>query len=134
MGLTTEEALRMVAASQTKAASFGAAISTAVVDEGGHLLAVVRMERAPWLTADTAHAMAYTAAGFRTSGTKLARFASAPWFQGLTVQSGGMVVAADGCLPVRRDGEVVGAIACGGASDEQDVACAEAGIEALSAR
>jgi uncharacterized protein GlcG (DUF336 family) len=131
MSLTTQEALRMIEASQEKATSFGAAVSTAVVDAGGHLLALARMERAPWLTADSAHAMAYTAAGFRMPGAKLARFASAPWFMGMMVQSGGMVVAADGCLPVTRDGAVLGAIACSGASDEQDVACAEAGISAL---
>ena len=78
MGLSTEEALRMVAAAQAKAAESGAAISTAVVDEGGHLLALVRMERSPWLTADSAHALAYTAAGFRAPGARLAAFASLP--------------------------------------------------------
>ncbi|HEY7294968.1 MAG TPA: heme-binding protein [Dehalococcoidia bacterium] len=133
MSLTSAEALRMVAASQEKATAAGAAVSTAVVDAGGHLLALVRMERSPWLTADSAHAMAYTAAGFGMAGAKLARFAGAPWFQALTVQSGGLVTAADGALPVKRDGAVVGAIACSGASDEVDLACAEAGIAALEA-
>ncbi|HLZ72283.1 MAG TPA: heme-binding protein [Dehalococcoidia bacterium] len=131
MSLTSNEALRMVAAAQQKAGEAGAAISTAVVDAGGHLLALVRMERSPWLTADSAHAMAYTAAGFGMAGAKLTRFAAAPWFQALTVQSGGLVTAADGALPIRRDGSVIGAIACSGASDEVDLACAEAGIAAL---
>ncbi|HZQ34981.1 MAG TPA: heme-binding protein [Dehalococcoidia bacterium] len=132
MGLTNAEALRMIAAAQQKAAESGAAISTAVVDAGGHLLALARMERSPWLTADSAHAMAYTAAGFGMAGAKLARFASAPWFQALTVQSGGLVTAADGALPIKRDGQLIGAIACSGASDEVDLACAEAGVAAVS--
>ncbi len=131
MSLTTDEALRMVEAAHAKAAETGAAVSTAVVNEGGHLLALVRMEQAPWLTADSAHALAYTAAGFRTSGAKLARFAALPWFQALTVQSGGMVVAGGGSLPVKRDGATIGAIACSGATDEIDLACAEAGLAAL---
>jgi uncharacterized protein GlcG (DUF336 family) len=121
----------MVAASQAKAAESGAAISTAVVDEGGHLLALVRMEKAPWLTGDSAYALAYTSAGFGMAGARLARFAGAPWFQALTVQSGGLVAAGGGSLPVKRDGAVQGAIACSGASDEVDLACAEAGLAAL---
>src|SRR5579883_1027662 len=128
--LTTEEALRMIAASHAKAAESGAAVSSAVVDAGGHLLALVRMERASWLTGDSAHALAYTAAGFGTAGARLERFATLPWFQALTVQSGGLVVAGAGSLPIKRDGAVIGAIACSGASDEIDVACAEAGLAA----
>jgi len=133
MSLTSDEALRMVAATQQRAGEAGAAISTAVVDAGGHLLALVRMERSPWLTADSAHALAHTAAGFGMAGAKIARFATAPWFQALTVQRGGLVTAGDGALPIKRDGAVIGAIACSGASDEVDLACAEAGIAALEA-
>jgi uncharacterized protein GlcG (DUF336 family) len=131
MGLTTDEALRMVSASHAAAAVAGAAISTAVVDGGGHVLAIARMERSPWLTADSAHALAYTAAGFGMAGVKTGRFAALPWFQALTVQSGGMVVAGGGSLPIKRDGQTIGAIACSGASDELDLACAEAGLAAL---
>ncbi|MHB8577262.1 MAG: GlcG/HbpS family heme-binding protein [Dehalococcoidia bacterium] len=130
MALTGDEALRMVAASHAKAAEAGVAISTAVVDAGGHLLALGRMERSPWLTADSAHALAYTCAGFGMAGAKLGRFAALPWFQALTVQSGGMVAAGHGGLPIRRDGATVGAIACSGGSDELDLACAEAGLAA----
>ena len=133
MSLTGEEALRMVAASHAKAAEGGAAISTAVVDAGGHLLAFGRMERSPWLTGDSAQALAYTAAGFGMAGARIARFASAPWFQALTVQTGGLVAAGHGAVPIKRDGATVGAIACSGGSDELDLACAEAGIAALDA-
>jgi len=132
MALTTDEALRMIAAAHARAASEGAAISTAVVDAGGHLLALVRMERAPWLTADSAHALAYTAAGFRTAGANIERFAQAPWFQALVVQSGGMVAAGGGALPIKRDGETLGAVACSGASDAIDLACAQAALAALT--
>jgi uncharacterized protein GlcG (DUF336 family) len=131
MALTTDEALRMVAAAHARAASENAAISTAIVDAGGHLLALVRMERAPWLTADSAYALAYTAAGFRTAGANIERFAQAPWFQALTVQSHGMVAAGTGALPIKRNGETLGAVACSGASDAVDLACAQAALAAL---
>src|SRR5437763_12609976 len=111
MGLTGSEALRMVEASHAKAVASGAAVSTAVVDAGGHLLALGRMERAPWLTADSAHALAYTAAGFGMAGAKLARFATAPWLQALTVQSVGMVAAGHGALPTKKAGTIVGGLA-----------------------
>jgi len=75
--------------------------------------------------------MAYTSAGFGMAGAKLERIAAAPWFQALTVQSGGLVTAAGGSLPIKRDGAVVGGIACSGASDAVDLACAEAGLAAL---
>src|SRR5712692_4560584 len=104
MALTADVALRMVVVSHAKAAEAGVSVSTAVVDAGGHLLALGRMERSPWLTADSAHALAYTAAGFGMAGAKMARMAAAPWFQALTVQSGGMVAAGHGALPIREDG------------------------------
>jgi uncharacterized protein GlcG (DUF336 family) len=132
MPLSTDDALAMIAAAHARAAAEGAAISTAVVDAGGHLLALVRMERAPWLTADSAHALAHTSAGFRTAGANIERMAGAPWFQALTVQSHGMVAAATGALPVKRDGETLGAVACSGASDAVDLACAEAALAALA--
>lgn len=131
MALTTDEALRMVAAAHAKAAAEGTAISTAVVDAGGRLLALVRMERSPWLTADAAHALAYTVAGFRMAGAKIEQMAGASWFQALTVQSGGMVAAGSGALPAKRDGEIIGAVACAGASSELDLACAEAALATL---
>ena len=131
MALTTEEALRMIGASHAKAKEANAAISTAIVDAGGHVLALVRMERASWLTGDSARALAYTSAGFGTAGARLERFNALPWFQALTVQSGGLVVAGNGSLAIKREGAVIGAIACSGASDEVDLACAEAGLAAL---
>ena len=36
-----------------------------------------------------------------------------------------------GALPIKEDGAVIGGVACSGASDEIDLACAEAALAAL---
>jgi Haem-degrading len=47
---------------------------------------------------------------------------------------GGAGQTGGGSLPVKREGETLGAIACSGASDAIDLACAEAGLASLDSQ
>ena len=49
----------------------------------------------------------------------------------LAVASGGKITAMAGGLPIWIDGECVAGVGIGGASDEEDIEIAKAGIEAI---
>ena len=49
----------------------------------------------------------------------------------LAVASGGKITAMAGGLPVWIDGECVAGVGIGGASDDEDIEIAKAGIEAI---
>ena len=124
MPLSLEVAEKMADVAKAKAAEMGCSVSVAVVDNGGYTLTVSRMDGALPLSADEALNMAYTAVMFGAEGNKIMTMAGRPWFQG-------KIVPADGEMPIRIGGELVGGIAAAGASNEQDVTCCVAALEAL---
>ena len=65
MPIPVEKAIRMVEAAHQKADQIGIAVTAAVVDEGGRLIAVGRMDKARPLSLDVAINKAYTAAQFQ---------------------------------------------------------------------
>jgi uncharacterized protein GlcG (DUF336 family) len=71
---------------------------------------------------------AYTAASFKQSTDELKAVAGQAWFQSLIVSSNGKVTAGGGAIPIEDAGQIVGAIAVAGGTDEQDHRCAEAAI------
>jgi glc operon protein GlcG len=129
MALTLAEANRMVQAAITKAAEINVDLSVAVCDAGGNLLAFNRMEGASAVSATVAQGKAAASAGFgRASG---ALQADSPVIQAIISSMGGRMLAAQGAVPVRKDGVLVGAIGGSGATAQQDEDCAEAGLAAL---
>lgn len=104
-----------------------------VLDRHGNPLAMQRINNAPLPSTEIAKGKAYTAVSFGF-GTHLwqERLAEKRYLlDGLNAQEG--VVMFGGGLPITYQGEIVGAIGVSGASEEQDRACAEAGLKALSA-
>lgn len=93
MEIPNEVALSMVRAAHHEAARVGASVTAVVVDDGGRLIALGRMDSATPITVDLAVNKAYTAAAFRRGGQDLAADAQRPWFQSLVVSSGGRVTA-----------------------------------------
>lgn len=53
------------------------------------------------------------------------------WFRAASIMHGGRMMVADGSLPLVRDRTLIGAIGVAGATDEEDLAIAEAGVAAL---
>ena len=129
MALTLEEANRMVQAGIAKAVELNVNMSIAVCDAGGSLLAFNRMPGASAVSAAVAQGKAAAAAGFgRPSGSLQA---DSPVIQSIISSLGGRMLAAQGAVPVRKDGELAGAIGGSGATGEQDEDCAKAGLAAL---
>jgi glc operon protein GlcG len=127
--LSLDDARRMAAAAEAEALAHRWAVSIAVVDDGGHLLWLQRLDGAAPVSAQIAPAKARTAAlGRRESkayeeminGGRTA-FLSAPGLDGLL----------EGGVPVMAEGHCVGAVGVSGVKASEDVQIARAGIAAL---
>ncbi|POR56864.1 GlcG/HbpS family heme-binding protein [Bosea psychrotolerans] len=131
--LSLSEAKRIVEAGEAKAASIGVAYNIAVVDNGGALIAFVRQDDALIGSIDLAIGKAVTARIFDKRTSDLAAMAQpgAPLF-GIEQSNGGKVVIFGGGLPVKIDGQIVGAVGASAGSVEQDIAVAEAAAAAIS--
>lgn len=119
----------IAAAAEAEAMKNNWAVTIAIVDDGGHLLHLQRLDGAAALSAHIAPAKANTAAmgrresksyedvinGGRTS------FLSAPYVQGML----------EGGLPIVKDGQCIGAIGVSGVKSTEDVQVARAGIAAI---
>lgn len=120
---------RIAAAAEAEALSHGWAVSIAVVDDGGHLLWLQRLDGAAPVSSHIAPAKARTAAlGRRESKAyeeminqgRMA-FLSAPELAGML----------EGGVPVVVDGHCIGAVGVSGVKSAEDVQVARAGIAAL---
>ena len=133
--LSHDEALALCAGARTAAAELGVPMAIAVMDPGGHLLALVRMDGAPWITATVAQGKAWTSAAYGTpSAAQKEKMAAMPNFAGaLTTMTHGAYTPQTGAVPVYRDGILLGAVGASGGTGEQDEAVATAAVAALGA-
>jgi uncharacterized protein GlcG (DUF336 family) len=116
-------------AAEAEALKHNWAVTIAIVDDGGHLLWLQRLDGAPPISAHIAPAKANTAAvGRRESkvyedminGGRVS-FLSAPDLKGLL----------EGGVPVVKDGHVIGAVGVSGVKSGEDAQIARAGIAAI---
>jgi uncharacterized protein GlcG (DUF336 family) len=130
--LRLEDARRVIAAAEKKAQQISQPMNIAVADEGGNLVAHVRMDGA-WLgSIDISINKAYTARAFDISTKDLAAHSqSGGQFFGIHVSNRGRIMIFAGGIPLKRDGKVVGAIGVSGGSGDQDQSVAEAGAAAF---
>jgi len=130
--LTLNEARRIIAAAEEKAAAISQPMNIAVADAGGNLIAHVRMDGA-WLgSIDISIKKAYTSRAFDIATKDLAEHSqSGGQFFGIHASNSGKIMIFAGGIPLKIDSEVVGAIGVSGGSGEQDHAVAEAGAAAL---
>ncbi|MFB9994060.1 heme-binding protein [Deinococcus oregonensis] len=130
--LKLEDARRIIGAAELKAAEIGQPMNIAVADSGGNLIAHVRMDGA-WIgSIDISIKKAYTSRAFDISTKDLAgESQSGGQFFGIHASNDGRIMIFAGGIPLKQDGQVVGAIGVSGGSGEQDHAVAEAGAAAL---
>lgn len=119
----------IAAAAEAEAMKHHWAVSIAVVDDGGHLLWLQRLDGAAPISAQIAAGKARTAAlGRRESkvyedmiNTIRPAFLSAPGLEGML----------EGGVPILQDGECLGAVGVSGVKSPEDAKVAKAGIAAL---
>ena len=132
MTLSADEAQNVVNAALAKAKEFGKFVTVVVVDRAGDVAAVGRMDGAPGIWFDLAYGFAYTCTVWGgASGQQLAEHRDENWFRAASIMRGGRMMVADGSLPLGRNNVLIGAIGVAGATDEEDLAIAEAGVKAL---
>lgn len=128
MSISIKAAELVLKAAVEKAAQLGVPMNVAVLDEGGHLKAFVRMDGAMLGSIDIAVGKAKSAALFGLNTEELFEFCKpgGPAF-GLENTNGGLVVFAGG-IPLRNgNGAVIGAVGVSGGSVQQDFSVAQAG-------
>lgn len=130
--ITLEDARRIITAAETKAKEIGQPMNIAVADAGGNLVAHIRMDNA-WIgSVDISIKKAWTSRAFDITTKDLAENSqSGDQFFGIHASNNGKVMIFAGGVPLKKDGQVVGAIGVSGGSGEQDHAVAEAGAEAF---
>ena len=129
--LTVADSRAIAAASEAEALKNNWAVTIAIVDDGGHLLWLQRLDGAAPVSAEIAPAKARTAAmGRRESkvyedmiNQGRVSFLSAPSLQGML----------EGGVPIVVQGQCVGAVGVSGVKSAEDAQIARAGIAALDA-
>ncbi|MFL6600690.1 MAG: GlcG/HbpS family heme-binding protein [Steroidobacteraceae bacterium] len=130
--VTLDEARKIISTAEKKAKELRQPMNIAVVDGGGNLVAHVRMDGAWFGSIDISINKAFTSRAFDISTQDLAKYShSGGQFFGIHASNGGRVMIFAGGVPLRRAGNVVGAIGVSGGSGEQDQAVAEAGAQAF---
>ena len=127
-----EAAATAVAAAVRWAEEAGTRVNVAVVDSGGNLAAFLRMPGAFLQSIEIAIDKAYTAAGFGlpTGAWSEALMAHSPAVRaGIPMRP--RMVCFGGGLPLRHEDRLIGGIGVSGGSEEQDEACARAGVLAI---
>jgi uncharacterized protein GlcG (DUF336 family) len=130
--ISSAAALKVVEAALATGRERGAAVVATVVDIGGDLVASVRADGAFAASISIAKDKAYTAAIFGASTDDLSDGLkdNPVLHQGIAMRPG--VVLFGGGLPLIEDGAVIGAIGVSGGSEDDDRACAAAGVDALA--
>ena len=127
--LTLDDALRLLDAARTAAGDMGVPMAFAVMDPGGHLVALERMDGALWVTADVAQGKAWTSAAYGVpSAAQKEKMAPMPNFSAsITAMTAGRFTPQTGAVPVYRDGVLLGGLGgSGGTGDQDEAACATA--------
>jgi glc operon protein GlcG len=131
--LSLAQANALVAAAHDHATANGWKITVAVVDEGGHLVTLGRMDGAFPLSAQIAEAKAAGTALWHRDGDRLAATrASAPgFFDAVSTLPRLPLIPGPGAVVIRSGETVLGAAGASGASGDDDRACVEAGLRAV---
>jgi glc operon protein GlcG len=130
--ITLERALSLIGAGQAAARREGLALAFAVVDAGGHLVALHRMDGAPWIAPEVAIGKAWTAAAYGTpsaaQGEKMRELHA--FSAAVSAATGGRFTPQIGALPITDGDAVIGAMGASGGTGQQDEDAVRAALEA----
>ncbi|BCB84532.1 GlcG/HbpS family heme-binding protein [Phytohabitans suffuscus] len=133
MSVDLAVAQAIVASGTSRAAELGLSMTVAVVDSGGHLVALARMDEASLASLDIAIGKAYTAVALKMDTGDVAALVQPgqPLYGMDTVHVPRPLVPFGGGLPLRVGTRLVGGVGVSGGSVEQDDLVAQAAIVAL---
>ena len=107
-------------------------LSITILDAGGNVVRMTRMDGCNFLSPDIARGKAFGAAAWKTASADLnQRFGASPAASsGMVSISGGRMVPVQGALPIWDGNRCVGAIGVSGARSDEDEQAARAGLTA----
>ena len=131
-GVVTERTLSLglaktiAEAALAECKSKGFNTTVAVVDRAGQVLVLLRDEKATGQQLEMARRKAYTARMFRMSTLEFQKRTNDPFYAAQRNVSD--ILALGGGVPILAGSDVIGGVASSGSSQEQDDACAKAGV------
>jgi uncharacterized protein GlcG (DUF336 family) len=128
--VTLDAAKKIAAAAEAEAMKNKWNVVIAVVDDGGHLIYLQRMDGTQTGSIDVAIGKARTSAAFKRP-TKVFDELAKTRPSIVTISSQATLL--EGGIPITVAGQVVGAVGVSGVTSQQDAQIAEAGIAALPA-
>jgi glc operon protein GlcG len=128
--ITNEQAKKVMAGAEAEAKKNNWPVVIAIVDSGGNLVMLSRLDNTQWGSNDVARDKARSAVAFRRP-TKA--------FQDLIAQGGANLrllnlagaSMLEGGIPIVADGKIIGAVGVSGVTSQQDAQIAQAGIDAM---
>jgi uncharacterized protein GlcG (DUF336 family) len=124
------EAKAIIAAAQRKAVDVGKPVTVVVVDSGGFAVASERMDGARPLTPSIAIAKAYTAAIMQRPTRMLKGWCDSQpeFFSQVSRMGHHPIVATDGGLTIKKNGQILGGVGVAGGTGEDDQEIAVAAL------
>ena len=128
--LTLDDVKKIAAAAETEALANKWAVAIAIVDDGGHLLWLQRLDGTAPISSDIAPAKARTASLGRRESKVYEDMINNGRFSFITAPTlAGML---EGGIPILVDGQCVGGIGVSGVKSSEDAQIARAGLAALA--
>jgi glc operon protein GlcG len=120
--ITLEQATTFIANGEAAAAEAGLNLAFAVVDAAGHLVALHRMDGAPWIAPEVALGKAWTAAAYgapsAAQGEKMKELHA--FSASISAATHGRFTPQIGGLPITDGDTVIGAMGASGGTGQQD--------------
>jgi uncharacterized protein GlcG (DUF336 family) len=128
--LDQDDAKRLIEGARAKALEIGVPMCIAITDESGSLVAFERMDGGKITSVTIAQDKAFTASAARKA-THEYNEACVPGSLafGIHTALGGRLCVVGGGLPIVIEGDVVGGIGLSSGTPQQDMQCAQAGID-----
>ncbi|KMM85569.1 glc operon protein GlcG [Pseudomonas taetrolens] len=127
--LSQAEVSKILIAARTEAQSNQWAVSIAIVDDGGHPLALERLDGCPPIGAYIATEKARTSALGRRESKGYEEMVNAGRYAFLSAP---LLTSLEGGVPIIVDGQVIGAVGVSGVKGDQDAQVAKAGAQCLN--
>ena len=129
--ITLEQAKKVMAGAEAEAQKNNWPVVIAIVDTGGNLVMLQRLDNAQFGSVEVARQKAWSAAAFRRP-TKVFQDAIAGGGANLRLLSLEGASPLEGGIPVVVEGQIIGGIGVSGVMSEQDARIAQAGIDSLT--
>lgn len=130
--LSHQDARELIAGARQHARELGVPMCISVCDESGNLIAFERMDGGKIHSIQLSMDKAFTAASARKATHEYnAACTPGSLVFGIHTALGGRISVVGGGFPVTVDGEVVGGIGVSSGTPQQDMECAQAGLQAF---